>query len=220
MNENEGNVPCWFQVPLLVGLGILVFSNVAGILYTHAATVQFGTATIGIGQFIVVRTDGAEQRLEGQGSLPLYEGDVIRTEGTSQGLLKLNDGIQVAVNENSTILLLSRWEQAKGITPILRLTSGEIWAKIVGGTKQLEVETPVAIAAMKRSEFDIKVHQNGETILTVIDGMVEFGPPFNTWKVTTDTISSAAPGKKCTKPAGSDAKLAISWVDGVRTIGR
>jgi len=39
-----------------------------------------GTAQNAIGTLVVVRTDGIEHRLQGKGTLPLYEGDALRTE--------------------------------------------------------------------------------------------------------------------------------------------
>jgi hypothetical protein len=211
LDGSQDKSPRWRNCPLVFGLGTLALSSALGLFSAGAGTTQLGTATNGVGQFMVVRTDGIEQRLEGQGSLPLYEGDVIKTEGTSQGLLELTDGIQVAVNENSTILLLSRWEQEKGITPILRLTSGELWVKIAGGPKPLEVETPVATAAVKSTEFDIKVHQDGETTLNVMEGVVEFGTAFGTCPIRTNTISYGKRGKKCTKPAPADVQASKTW---------
>jgi hypothetical protein len=45
---------------------------------------------------------------------------------------------------------------------------------------------------------------------------VSFGTPFGTCPIKTDTISYGVRGKKCTKPAATDAKAARSWVDGLR----
>ena len=44
-----------------------------------AAEELVGNAQNAIGEFSVVRTDGIEERLEGKGTLPLYEGDILRT---------------------------------------------------------------------------------------------------------------------------------------------
>jgi hypothetical protein len=62
---------------------------------------------------------------------------------------ELREGVQVGVNERTTLTLHSRWEKARGITRIIRLSVGEVWVKTGEGPKQLEVETPVATAVVR-----------------------------------------------------------------------
>jgi ferric-dicitrate binding protein FerR (iron transport regulator) len=161
-----------------------------------------------------------QQRLQGKGNVPLYEGDVLKTDGSSQALVELKEGIQVALNDNTTFKLLSRWEKDKPTTRILRLKEGELWAKTSGGPKRFEVETPVATASVKETEFNLKVQDDGQSILTVIEGIVQFGTPFGTCPIKTDTISYGVRGKKCTKPAQTDAKGAKNWIQALRTSER
>jgi hypothetical protein len=176
-----------------------------------------GTATNAIGTLTIVRTDGVQQRLQGKGNVPLYEGDVLKTDGSSQALIEFQEGIQVALNESTSFKLLSRWEKDKPTTRILRLSQGEVWAKTAGGPKRFEVETPVATAAVKETEFNLKVQDDGQSILTVIEGVVQFGTPFGTCPIKTDTISYGVRGKKCTKPAATEAKAATSWTQALRS---
>ena len=182
----------------------------------YGQSVSIGAATNAIGTLTIVRTDGVQQRVQGKANVPLFEGDVLETDGSSQALIEFSEGIQVALNENTSFKLLSRWEKDKPTTRIIRLKQGEVWAKTSGGPKRFEVETPVATAAVKETEFNLKVQEDGQSILTVIEGVVQFGTPFGTCPIRTDTISYGVRGKKCTKPAAMDAKAARSWVDGVR----
>lgn len=186
----------------------------------QAQSAPVGTAANAIGTLTIVRTDGVQQRLQGKGNVPLYEGDVLQTDGSSQALIEFKEGIQVALNESTSFKLLSRWEKDKPTTRILRLKQGEVWAKTSGGPKLFEVETPVATASVKETEFNLKVQDDGQSILTVIEGIVQFGTPFGTCPIRTDTISYGVRGKKCTKPAASDAKAAKSWTETVRTAGK
>jgi hypothetical protein len=149
--------------------------------------------------------------------VPLYEGDVLKTDSNSQAMIEFSEGVTVALNENTSFKLLSRWEKDMPTVRILRLKQGEVWAKTSSGPKRFEVETPVATAAVKETEFNLKVQDDGQSILTVIEGVVTFGTPFGTCPIRTDTISYGVRGKKCTKPAATDAKAARSWVDGLRT---
>ena len=215
MNRRWQGMKGWPGWVTVVGIFGVAVSNVWCADLAQAATVQVGLATNAVGKFAVVRADGIEERLDGRGTLLLYEGDLIKTEAASQGLIELPGGIQVAVNENTVFTILSRWEQAKGITRILRLKSGELWVKTGEGPKPLEVETPVATAAVRETEFDIKVQSDGETTLTVVQGIVEFGTAFGTCPIRTSTISYGKRGKKCTKPAPTDVRQAISWTSAI-----
>lgn len=170
-----------------------------------------GTAQNAIGTLLVVRSDGIEDRLQGKGSLPLYEGDVLRTEAATQALIQFRDGVQVALNEGTAFKILSRWEKARGITRIIRLSQGEVWVTTGEGLKQLEVETPVATAIVEGTEFNLKVQEDGQSVLTVIQGVVQFGTPFGTCPIRTGTISYGARGKRCTKPAETNVQPAIAW---------
>ena len=181
-----------------------------------AAEELVGNAQNAIGEFSVVRTDGIEERLEGKGTLPLYEGDILRTGVASQALIKLSNNIDVALNENTHFIILSRWEMKKGYTRILRLGEGEIWVKTNGGPKPLEIETPVATAAVKQTEFDLKVQPDGQTTLTVVEGIVEFGTAFGTCPIRTSTVSYGNRGKKCTKPQATNISPSIAWTQGIR----
>lgn len=189
---------------------------VSGFTLFIPVTARAESAAVGIaknakGSLVVVRTDGVEERLRGKGALALFEGDVLRTDDKSVALIELKSGIQVGLNRNTSFKIASRWEKESGITRILRLKQGMLWVKTSGGPKQLEVETPVAIAVVKGTEFIIEGLQNGNSVLTVIEGLVEFGTALGTCPIRTSTVSYAEQGKKCTKPVIADVKTAAKW---------
>ena len=202
------------QGPVRLGL-IMSLLLLGGHTPVVAQNALLGTTQSAIGTLVVIRPDKIEDRLQGQGALQLYEGDVLRTEAASQGLIAVQEGIEVALNEHTTLQLLYRWEKANGTTQILRLKQGEIWVKTGPGPKQLEVETPVATAAVRETEFTIKVQDDGQTILTVIQGTVEFGTAFGTCPIRTSTISYGVRGKRCTKPEQVDVRPARAWLQGL-----
>jgi ferric-dicitrate binding protein FerR (iron transport regulator) len=177
-----------------------------------AANAPVGWAVNAIGTLTIVRTDGVQEQLQGRKTMPLFEGDVLKTDAGSQAYIQLKQGVNVALNEETTFKILSRWQKDKPTTWILRLSQGEVWAKTAGdGPKLFEIETPVATAAVKETEFNLKVQPDGQSILTVIEGIVQFGTAFGTCPIRSDTISYGVRGKKCTKPAPSDAKAAKAW---------
>ena len=153
-------------------------------------------------------------QLKGKGSLPLYEGDECKTEKASKAAIRLADGTQVAMNEETIFRVQVRRERAQGITRIFKLLVGEMWIKTAEPVP-IEVETPVATAAIKGTEFNLRVQPDGKSILTVVQGVVEFGTPFGTCPIRTATVSYGERGKKCTKPAPIDPTPAIAWITGL-----
>ncbi len=193
-------------------LGVAVIVLVGwGAAQASAQGTPVGSAQNAIGTLLVVRSDGIEDRLQGKGSLPLYEGDVLRTEASSQALIQFREGVQVALNESTVFRILSRWEKTRGITRIIRLERGEVWVTTGEGPKQLEVETPVATAIVEGTEFNLKVQEDGQSVLTVIQGVVQFGTAFGTCPIRTGTMSSGVRGKRCTRPAETQVQPAIAW---------
>jgi hypothetical protein len=189
----------------LLGLSALVVSS------AHAQRAQVGTAVNAVGTLVVIRADGVEDRLQGKGALRLFEHDELKLGPGVQALLELREGIQVALNERTSVQILSRWEKVKGTTRILRIAEGELWAKTVDGPKQFEVETPVATAAVRETEFNLKVEPDGQSILTVIQGIVEFGTSFGTCPIRTSTVSYGVRGKRCTRPAPTETSAVADW---------
>ena len=188
-------------------MGCVVFPDESAWAQSKAV----GTAQNAVGSLLIVRKDGIQETLRGKGSVPLYEFDVLKTELDDQAELLVDGAIQVYVNGGTEVMVLSRWEKFRPLTRILRVKKGELLVKIAEGPKPLEVETPVASARVKQTEFDIKVQEDGETTLRVMEGVVEFGTAFGTCPIRTGTISFGVRGKKCTKPKEEDHGAALDW---------
>lgn len=189
----------------------LAMALVSGNPEALAQLAPVGKAENALGTLSVKRADGRVDQLKGKGSLPLYEGDECKTERASKAFIRLTDGTQVAMNEETIFLVQARREKGKGIIRIFKLFVGEMWLKTAEPVP-IEVETPVATAAIKGTEFNIRVQPDGKSTLTVIEGLVEFGTPFGTCPIRTSTVSFGERGKRCTKPAPIDASQAITWI--------
>ena len=137
-----------------------------------------GTAKNANGALSVVRADGVETRLQGLGSLPVFEGDLLRVEGGG-ALIETAEGIQVALNGNAVVKILSRWDQGIGITRILRVQRGEVWARSNGPRQPVEVETPVGVLAARAAEISLRLASDDEAVATVVSGTADFSTPFS-----------------------------------------
>ncbi len=195
-----------------VHLGFLTVILILGGAGAQAQLVSVGVAKNAIGELTVTRSDGRTERLRGRGAMPLYEGDELMTGPGAKAIIELHDGTRVALNEQTAFVIRSRWQRDTGITRILRLFVGEIWVKTLEEPRPLEVETPVANASIRRTEFNLKVFSDGRSVLTVLEGVVAFGTAFGTCPIRAGTTSVGERGKKCTKPAPVNVKPAIAWV--------
>lgn len=193
----------------------LLFLLVLPVGRVFAELLPIATGKNAIGTLVVIRADGIEDRLQGAGALQLFEGDILKTEANGQAMIHLREGTQVALNENTTLRLLNRWELGKSSTPILRMSRGEVWMKIDKAPKPVEIETPVAVAATTDAELNLKVLADGQSVLTTINGLVEFGTAFGTCPIRTGSISYGKRGERCTKPATTDAKAVTAWTSAV-----
>ena len=73
----------------------------------------------------------------------------------------------------------------------------------------------MAVAAVQGTEFNIKVLDDGQTVLSVMEGVVEFGTAFGTCPIRPSTVSYGVRGKRCTKPEATDVKPAIAWTTAI-----
>lgn len=203
----------------LVAAGVVaVLALVGGPRPAGAQGQPVGTAQNAVGTLVVVRTDGIEHRLQGKGSLPLFEGDVLRTESASQALIQLRPSTPVALNEKTSLKILSRWDKSlggNGIIRILRVSGGEVWTRAGSGERQLEVETAASVATARDAEIDLKVAADGQSTLTVVAGTVDFATPFGQCSVRSGTVSIGARGASCTAPQPANAAAAVGWKQAV-----
>ncbi|HZP34929.1 MAG TPA: FecR family protein [Methylomirabilota bacterium] len=177
-----------------------------------------GTAQNAVGTLVIVRTDGIEHRLQGKGALPLFEGDVLRTEAASQASIVLRPSMPVALNEKTSLKILSRWDKSapgNGTIRILRVSRGEVWARGGGGERQIEIETPASVTSARDAEIDVKVADDGQSTLTVVQGTADFATPFGQCSVRGGTVSIGARGASCTAPQPANAAAAVGWKQAV-----
>jgi hypothetical protein len=191
----------------LIALALLVVPASGGV----AQSVVAGTAKNAVGQLVAVRTDGVETRLRGRGALRVFEGDVLRMDGQGQALIEMEEGILVGLNGDVVVEVLTRWEKEQGLTRILRVQRGEVWARSNDARRAVEIETPVGVLAARAAEVNLKVVSDNEAIATVISGTGEFSTPLATCKIRAGTTSFGHRSKACTLPTAADVQPLIGW---------
>jgi hypothetical protein len=191
----------------VIALALLVLPMSAG----FAQSVPAGIAKNAVGVLVVVRTDGVETRLRGRGALRVFEGDILRMDGKGKALIELDEGIQLAVNGDSVVQVLSRWEKEQGMTRVVRIQRGEVWAQIGDARRGLEVETPVGVLAARAAEVNVRLVSDNEAVATVVTGVGEFSTPFATCELRAGTMSFGHRSQACTPLTATDVRTVIGW---------
>jgi ferric-dicitrate binding protein FerR (iron transport regulator) len=177
----------------------------------HAQNPQMGQAQFAVGTLLVIHPDGIEDRLRGKGAVNLFEQDVVKTDAGSRALIELADGIRIALDESTTLILLSRWEKATGVHRIVRLKNGHLWVKGPTGGKTVEVETSSGTAVVQNGEIDIKAGENGQSVLSVTQGTAQFATSYGWCTVAVSTASTGARGRGCGANAPINAQQTLAW---------
>jgi ferric-dicitrate binding protein FerR (iron transport regulator) len=88
----------------------------------------------------------------------------------------LTDGTQLKLNYNTDITLRDKDSKgkasARGIGSI-KLTLGDLWAKVTKKNSRLEFDTPAAVAAVKGTEPLLSVSQDGGLCVKLREGSLE-----------------------------------------------
>ncbi|MEW6557592.1 MAG: FecR family protein [Elusimicrobiota bacterium] len=99
----------------------------------------------------------------------LYEGDTIKTLEKSYTAVTLTNGGEMKINQN-TEFSFEITSQIESVGSQIKAKMGQIWSKVRPKTK-FEIHTPVAIVAVRGTEFDINLI-GGKLYLAVYEGKV------------------------------------------------
>jgi tetratricopeptide (TPR) repeat protein len=144
----------------------------------------------------------------------LLPGDVVRTGPGSRVAVVLADGSQIKVNANSQLLLKqvaspTRHVAMQLMRSLLRLFSGEIWVRSLGGP--LEIETLAATATLRGTELNLAIEPAEATRLTVVEGVMEFRNPQGSVLVAAKEQAIAKPGEAPRKVVIINPRDAVQW---------
>lgn len=124
------------------------------------------------GQMVVIPAGGPERRA--QLGDRLRNRDAVATSANTRAALRfVEDGSILRINPNSQVRLTTATERG-AVVRTLELEFGEVWARVTrreGG--QFRIQTPAGVAAVKGTEFVVRVDSAGATVIT-LEGVVEF----------------------------------------------
>lgn len=115
------------------------------------------------GRVALSRTGGGTWLELGHQPLSLRTGDMVRTDSSSLGEIRLDDGSLFRLKANSVLTLVP-----EGI----RLQTGDVWISLTGRWQNFSVITPTAECRVLGTVFDVNADRFGHTRVRVFRGIV------------------------------------------------
>jgi hypothetical protein len=136
-------------------------------------------------------------------------GDRLRTKLRSRATLQWSDLSTLRVDQLSTIEI--QRPSDPGQKPGLELKSGASYFFSRENPNQIEFRTPSASGAIRGTEFNLALGDEGETIVTLLDGEVDLANAEGAVTLSSGEQGIAAAGRPPQKTAVLDAASVIQW---------
>src|SRR5579862_8683503 len=112
-------------------------------------------------------------------------GTTIRTGADGRAVLLLVDETQLKINSNTELQLTGvrsattlfkrvALSANRSQESVLSVAQGQVWVRARNTPADVKVTTPAVTAAIRGTEFDLRVAADGESVLTVLEGSVDF----------------------------------------------
>lgn len=158
---------------------------------------------------VEVGRKGTTQWAAGLTNQALETGDRLRTGLRSRATLRWSDLSVMRVNELTSIEIQP--PEKAGQKPQLELKSGAAYFFSREKPTEIQFRTPVASGAIRGTEFQLAVAEDGSTTLSLIDGVVELTAAEQTETLQSGEQGTVAPGQRPKKSALLNANSVIQW---------
>ncbi len=152
----------------------------------------------------------------------LAVGTRVRTGDQSRAVLLLADETQLKVNANtelqlanvrdaSTLFKRVALAASSSQESVLNISKGQVWLRARNKPADVRVATPAVTAAIRGTEFDLRVNADGESLITVLEGVVDYRNQFGAVQVNTGEQGRARVGEAPTKTVLLNPADAVQW---------
>lgn len=154
--------------------------------------------------------------------MDLYEGDAVQTGPLSRAAILCVDESQIKLNENTIFVLKSAtpsprlpWGQvlpaAAAALSLYQVPQGEIWLRNSNEKFRFELETPALTAAVRGTEFNLRVAKDGFTSLALLAGSLVLRNPLGEVSLAPGEEGLARPGEPPSKRVLVQPEDAVQW---------
>lgn len=154
----------------------------------------------------------------------LAAGDAIQTGPASGAAILCLDESQMKLNENTSLELrqvaasprlrlgdVIPAAAAQTVASMYKVNQGEVWLRNKHDKFRFEMETPAVTASIRGTEFNLRVGADGVSVLTMLEGMVNFANPFGAVTLAAGEEGLARPGHAPTKRVVLNPADAVQW---------
>src|SRR5688572_16336680 len=135
--------------------------------------------------------------------------DRVRTGMRSRATVRLSDLSVLRLSELTTIVIQP--PSKSGSKPVLEQRSGATYFLNRERPREVEFRTPQASGAIRGTEFNLAVTEDGRTVLTLLDGEVALSNPQGEVVLKSGEQATVQAGQAPTKTAVVDAINIIQW---------
>ncbi len=192
---------CLSVLPLILGGGLFA--------QTPAPTSKAESELLTLEGTVQVMPIGGTGWVTGQTNLPLHIGDRLRTGARSRATVRLSDLTVLRVNELTTLQI--RAPQQPGKQSMLDLNSGSTYFLSRTRPPEQEFRTPLTSGAIRGTEFNLAVAEDGRTVVTLIDGQVSLSNSLGHVDMNSGEQGTVDPGQPPVKTAMLEAANIIQW---------
>jgi tetratricopeptide (TPR) repeat protein len=199
------------RVALLASCAAPIFAS------TDAHARDVGTWQGGQGKIVAVQgrveqAQAAHQDVWVPASLQqlLFIDDRVRTFAASRAAVLFVDETQVRLNADAT-LIVKAVHDGQGAPSVLDLVKGEAWFRTKNPKSGLTVKTAAASAAMRGTEIDLRVDDDGASVLVVVEGAALFFNDAGAIVASAGEEARARPGEAPTKRVILNPEDAVQW---------
>lgn len=142
---------------------------------------------------------------------PLAQGASVRTLDASRMAIVLFDQTQIRLAPNS-VMEIKQVSDGGARATLLRQSAGRSWSQSKNVPDKLTVETPTALAAIRGTDWELVVEDDGSSTLTVLSGEVLLSNAQGQITVTTGEQGRATPGVAPVKTMLVNPRDRVQWV--------
>ena len=149
----------------------------------------------------------------------LIQGSAVRTLDSSRMAVMLADQTQIRLAPNSMVEIKQVGDGATRATQ-LQQSSGRTWAQSKNIPDKLTVQTPTALAAIRGTDWELVVDEDGTSTLTVLSGTVLLSNEMGSVSIDSGEQGRAQKGVAPVKSVLLNPRSRVQWVSSFTVDGR
>jgi tetratricopeptide (TPR) repeat protein len=200
---------------------LFVFLECCRAGFSNASDIPAGRL-ISLQGSVAVLASGVASWEAAQNGRDLFAGDSVKTGQDSRASILCVDETQLKLNQNTVVVLKSSAPSTRmgGAVPAVQkeagvslyeVPAGEIWLRNKNEKTRFEVQTPAVTAAIRGTEFNLKVDRAGATSLVLLEGKLTLANPQGQIDLDPGEEGLAEVGRAPVKRVILQPKDAVQW---------